>query len=110
MSFFYLYIYGTTNNLLQAIREDLNEIKNTAGHKALGIIDKLVTGSYWPKCETVENILDLNPVIEEIQRNCLSWSKDSYKSKTHQKLSDQKPGFEGADVYKDEVYNALFAP
>ena len=44
--FFYLYIYGTTNNLLQAIREDLNEIKNTAGHKALGIIDKLVTGSY----------------------------------------------------------------
>ena len=25
-------------------------------------------------------------------------------------LFDQKPGFEGADVHKDEVYNALFAP
>ena len=95
---------------MRAVREDLNEIKNTAGYKALGIIDKLVTGPYRPKCETVEKILDLNPVTEEIQRNCSSWSKDSYKSKTHRKLSDQKPGFEGADVHKDEVYNALFAP
>ena len=43
----------------------------------MGIIDKLVTGPYWRKCETVENILDLNPAIEEIQRNCLSWSEDS---------------------------------
>ena len=74
MSFFN--IYGTLNNLLQAVREDLNE-----------------------------NILDLNPVIDEIQRNCLSWSEDSPSL-----LFDQKPGFEGADVHKDEVYNALFAP
>ena len=65
---------------------------------------KLVTGPYWRKCETVENILDLNPVIEEIQRNCLLWSEDSSPL-----LFDQKPGFEGIDVQKDEVYNALFA-
>ena len=103
MSFFD--IYGTPNNLLQAVQEDLNEIKNIAGCRALGVIDKLVTGPYWRKCETVENILDLNPVIEEIQRNCLSWSEDSSTL-----LFDQKPGFEGADVHKDEVYNALFAP
>ena len=25
-------------------------------------------------------------------------------------LFDQKPGFEGVDVLKDDVYNALFAP
>ena len=64
MSFFD--IYGTPNNLLQAVQEDLNEIKNIAGCRALGVIDKLVTGPYWRKCETVENILDLNPVIDEI--------------------------------------------
>ena len=65
MSFFD--IYGTPNNLLQAVQEDLNEIKNTAGCRALGVIDKLVTGPYWRKCETAENILDLKSVIEEIQ-------------------------------------------
>ena len=75
-----------------------------AGYRALRVMYKLVTGPYWRKCETVENILDLNPVIEEIQRNCLLWSEDSSPL-----LFDQKPGFEGIDVQKDEVYNALFA-
>ena len=74
----------------------------------MGVFDKLITGPYWRKCEAVGNILDLNQVIEEIQRNCLSWSEDSSSL-----LFDQKPGFERADVHKDEVYkayNALFAP
>ena len=74
----------------------------------MGVFDKLVTGPYWRKCEAVGNVLDLNQVIEEIQRNCLSWLEDSSSL-----LFDQKPGFERADVHKDEVYkayNALFAP
>ena len=41
MSFFD--IYGTPNNLLQAVQEDLNEIKNITGCRALVVIDKLVT-------------------------------------------------------------------
>ena len=65
----FFYIYGTPNNLLQAVQEDLNEIKNIAGCRALGVFDKLVTGPYWRKCEAVGNILDLNQVIEEIQRD-----------------------------------------
>ena len=40
-------VYGTPNNLSRAVQEDLNEIENTAGCGALGIIDKLVTGPYW---------------------------------------------------------------
>ena len=32
------------------------------------------------------------------------------KKKDQLKLTDQKPGFEGADAHNDEVYNALFAP
>ena len=82
-------VYGTPNNLLRAVREDLDEIENIAGCRALGIIDKLVIGPYWRKCEAVENILDLNPVIEEMQRNCLQWSEDSSTL-----LFDQKPDFQ----------------
>ena len=59
-------VYGTPNNLLKPVQEDLNETENRAGCRALGIIDKLVTGPYWRKCETVENIIDLNPVIKEM--------------------------------------------
>ena len=70
------------------MQEDLNEIENIAGCRALGIIDKLVTGPYWQKCETVENIIDLNLVIEEMQRNCLQWSEISSTL-----LFDQKPAF-----------------
>ena len=64
-----------------------------------------MTDPYWQKSETVENILDLIPVTEEIQRNCLSWTENSSPL-----LFDQKHGFEGANVHKDEMYNTLFAP
>ena len=66
-------IYGTPNNFLPVVQEGLNEIKNISDCRALERIDKLLTGPYWRKCETVENILDLSPVIEEIRGNCLSW-------------------------------------
>ena len=96
-------VYGTPNNLLRAVQKDLNEIENIAGCRALGIIDKLVTGPYWRKCETVENILDLNPATEEMQRKCLQGSEDSSTL-----LFDQKAGFSDADIHKDNLYDALF--
>ena len=85
------------------MQEHLNEIENLPGCRALAMIDKLVTGPYWRKCETVENIIDLNPVIEEMQRNRLQWSEDSSTS-----LFDQKPGFSHADIHKDNLYDVLF--
>ena len=64
--------------LLRAVPKHLNEIENIAGCRVLHIIDKLVTGPYWSKCKTLENILHLNPVIEEAQRNsyCLMKNLD----------------------------------
>ena len=40
-------VYDTPNNLLRAVQEDLNEIENKAGCRALGILDELFTGPYW---------------------------------------------------------------
>ena len=50
-----------------------------------------------------ENILDLNQVIEEMQRNCLQWSEDSSIL-----LFDQKRDADIADIHKDSLYDALF--
>ena len=39
-------VYDTPNNLLRDVQEDLNDIENIAGCRALGVMDKLVTGPY----------------------------------------------------------------
>lgn len=49
-------------------------MKIIAGCGTLGINDKLVTGTCCQKCETIESILDINPVIEKMQRNFLPYS------------------------------------
>ena len=89
--------------MLRAVQEDLNEIDNLAGCRALGIIDKLVTEPNWKKFEAVENIHDLIPVIEEMQRNCLQWSEDLLTL-----FFDQKPGFSYDDINKNNLSDALF--
>ena len=62
----------------------------------------LVTGSYWIY-KTVENMLDLNSIIEQMQRNCLEWSEDSSAL-----FFDQKSGFSGAYIHKDNLCDYLF--
>ena len=74
-----------------------------AGCRALGIIDKLLTGPFWRLCENVENILDMNPKIKEIQENCLRWANDASSL-----LLNKEPAFRGADVHKDGIYDCLF--
>ena len=96
-------IHGTPNRLLQAVSEDVSDEVNMAGCRALGIIDKLLTGPFWRLCENVENILDMNPKIKEIQENCLRWANDASSL-----LLNKEPAFRGADVHKDGIYECLF--
>ena len=88
---------------MEATKEELFELPNIAGCRALGIIDKLITGPYWRKCESVPNILDLNEIVQELQNNCIAWANDASPL-----LYEEKPGFTGADIHKDNIYEALF--
>ena len=85
------------------VKEDISYELNIAGCRALGIVDKLVTGPFWRLCESVPNILDLNPAIREIQANCLAWTDDASPM-----LFNQTPAFAGASVHRDEVFESLF--
>ena len=96
-------VHGTPNRLLEAVKEDISDELNIAGCRALGIVDKLVTGPFWRLCESVPNILDLNPAIREIQANCLAWADDASPM-----LFNQTPAFAGASVHRDKVFESLF--
>ena len=51
------------NNLLKAVKEDLSNDIFVAELKALGIIDKLLTGPLWRLIEEKTTILELNSYI-----------------------------------------------
>nr|XP_047132372.1 uncharacterized protein LOC124811137 [Hydra vulgaris] len=51
------------NNLLKAIKEDITNLVFIAEVRALGIIDKLLTGPMWRIIESLDSILFLNPYL-----------------------------------------------
>ena len=58
--------HGT--NLLQAVLADLQSDQNIAGCKALGIIDKIVTGPFWRHLKTSPvSILDMSEAYTEMK-------------------------------------------
>ena len=54
-------------NLLQAVNEDLSNKLFLAEVRALGIVDKIVTGPFWRIVENVNNILAINPYLLQLR-------------------------------------------
>lgn len=52
-------MWGTPNRLLQAVLEDVTNPINIAGSKALGLIDKHITGPLWRIIESKIHVLDI---------------------------------------------------
>ena len=52
-------VWGTPNRLLQAVLNDAESNLNMAGCKALGLIDKHITGPLWRLMESSTHILDV---------------------------------------------------
>ena len=69
---------GPLNGLLRAILSDLRVPKHIAGCKALGIIDKLVTGPFWRKLESsTVSILDLSDIYSVMKQSFDCWGEDA---------------------------------
>lgn len=52
-------VWGTPNRLLKAVLEDMCNDNYIAGCKALGLVDKLITGPLWRILESDVHILDI---------------------------------------------------
>jgi E1A/CREB-binding protein len=55
------------NDLLKSIQFDAGEVVYVAGIRALGLIDKVVTGPLWTLIEAVPNILSLNTHLLQLK-------------------------------------------
>ncbi|CAC5361729.1 unnamed protein product [Mytilus coruscus] len=89
------------NRLLCAVYNYVNNPVYLAGCRALGIVDKLLTGPLWRIIENVDHILDLND-IWLVFKNCIE-----LLSKDASELIEGKV-FYPEFTKKDEVFNSLF--
>ena len=94
---------GQENRLLQAVLADLRDPVCIAGCRALGLIDKVVTGPLWRKLsESSISVLEMGSVYTEMKAMFDSWSGDS-----HALIEGSATLKEAGDVHTDEVWNAL---
>ena len=101
---FYDNAFGTPNRLRVSVRNDLGQAVYLAGCRALGIIDKLVTGPLWRQLTTT-SISDMSNVYSQL---CESF--DTWKADATSLLDGSACAFTGASIMVDEVHNELLVP
>ncbi len=94
---------GQANRLLKAVLADLREPLYITGCRALGLLDKLVTGPLWRKLrESSISVLEMGSVYSEMKAKFDSWSADAHA------LIEGSAVLEHANsVHVGDVWNSL---
>jgi len=94
---------GQANRLLQAVLADLKDPMHIAGCRALGLIDKVVTGPLWRKLRELPiSVLEMGSVYCELKTKFNSWSVDASA------VIEGSAVLEHANiVHRDEVWSTL---
>lgn len=87
----FLFKWPSPNRLLQLVAEDIVEPAYLAGVRALGILDKIVTGPFFRLTEKTKSVLELNPHLKRMQECFEQWSVDS------------SPLLEGATLFDEDI-------
>ena len=70
--------HGSLNLLLQAVCSDLKVPQYIAGCRALGIVDKLVTGPLWRHLQlSTTSVLNMSTVYTKIKEKFEEWGEDA---------------------------------
>ena len=70
--------HGSLNRLLQAVLSDLKVPQYIAGCKALGLVDKLITGPLWRHLRLSDtSILDMSSVYVRMKEKFEKWAEDA---------------------------------
>ena len=75
-----------------------------AGIRALGILDKIVTGPFFRLTENAKSVLDLNSHLQEMQKCFEQWSQDTSPLLEGETLFNE----EVVPIHHDEMYESLF--
>ena len=90
------------NNLLKAVNFDIQQRLYIAQIRALGIVDKIITGPLWRVIESKDSILKLNDPLNHMLGKLQSWATDSSP------LLDGAILFENTEIHKDSMFEELF--
>ena len=102
----FLNSWGTPNRLLQAVLEDVSNDVNVAGSKALGLINKNITGPLWRILESGIQVTDLPQYytkLKEFLDQCTETNINTF-------MTGEKIPFGTEFVKKDDVWQALTTP
>ncbi|MES9884866.1 MAG: hypothetical protein ABW185_28810 [Sedimenticola sp.] len=102
----FLQRWADPNDLLKSIRFDIDETVYVSGIRALGIIDKVVTGPLWRLIEAAPNVLALNNHLHQVKMQLEQWAQDASHVLSGVSLFDE----DEVSITKDAVYDSLFAP
>ena len=98
-------VWQTPNQLLKAVLADLSVPKYIASCKALGIINKIITGPLWRVLESKDvSILDMNDYFKTLLSCLQQWSLEPSVV-----ISGDVSTFDDFSPSEDEIYNSLFA-
>ena len=93
------------NRLLTAVHYDINVTSFIAGCRALGLIDKFLTGPLWRLLVQVKNVRDLNNYYQRIEELCLIISNDATEFLNGNVIFFHD--FENDLMNKDHIYDRL---
>ena len=94
------------NRLLQAVLSDLRNPTNLAGCRALGLIDKVVTGPLWRKLvESSTSVLQMSSVYTRVKAKFDTWSQNSCSILQGSDFIE-----DGSFAPEDEVWKMLIEP
>ena len=93
------------HRLLKAVLSDLKNPLYIAGCRALGLIDKVVTGPLWRKIQDSSiSVLDMGPVYCELLEKCDSWGLDAQSFTEGSALLEK-----ASRIHVDDVWGELIA-
>ncbi|XP_065893139.1 uncharacterized protein [Dysidea avara] len=103
---FFKEVWQTPNQLLKAVFSDIQVPEFVAGCRALGLINKIITGPFWRVVECSDvTILEMNSYFDTLIRKLDTWSQDaSILLQGHAELYTDYP------PKKDEIWNQLITP
>ena len=102
----FLQIWGTPNRLLQAVLEDITNPINIAGSKALGLIDKHITGPLWRVIESDIHVLDILCHYTKLKE----FFEKSTESNIYLFMTGEDIPFSSDLVKKDDIWHSLVSP
>lgn len=99
-------VWQTPNNLLKAVLADISVSEFLAGCKALGLINKIITGPLWRVIESKEiSILNMNGRYSSLLECLEKWSEDATEV-----VAGEAVLYDDFEPTRDAIFNALSSP